>query len=81
MIKLPTPEASEGVWYPNGTDKPGVVADCYTPEQMIKFKDDVLEAVAIQIDTLARAISNGNFLAIREREMCAKYIRSLKGVV
>ena len=78
MIKLPKPLATECVWYPNGADKPGVVGDCYTAEQMLQFENDVLEAVAKQIDFLANLVSNGNFLAIRERELCAKYIRSLK---
>jgi hypothetical protein len=46
MIKLPKPLATEGVWYPNGTDKPGVVGDCYTEAQMLQFRQDLLEDAA-----------------------------------
>jgi hypothetical protein len=47
MIKLPKPLATEGVWYPNGTDKPGVVGDCYTAEQMLQFRRDALEEAQV----------------------------------
>ena len=81
MIKLPKPLATEGVWYPNGTDKPGVVGDCYTAEQMLQFRRDALEEAARECQDMKQECGEPDSMqACLNRQMmsCADAIRKLK---
>ena len=69
MIKLPKPLATEGVWYPNGTDNPGVVGDCYTEAQMLQFRRDALDEAANEVESLPASLTWFEY---------AKAIRALK---
>jgi hypothetical protein len=80
MIKLPKPLATEGVWYPNGTDKPGVVGDCYTAEQMLQFRRDALEEAMQVCMKMETAIDGGGHAYYRpaDARQCVAAIRELK---